>query len=68
MHKKSISLVVLSLLVINFSCSKKKQDESSFDVKFVTIKGEDWHNCYGKLVVSKGSLVDTIKGGQWGKV
>ena len=67
MHNKFISLVVLTLLVINFSCSNKKQDNSGFDIKFKTIKGDDCHNCFGKLVVSKGSLVDTIKGGQWGK-
>ena len=67
MHKKFISLVVLTILIINVSCSNKKHDNSGFDVKFKTIKGDDCHNCFGKLVVSKGSLVDTIKGGQWGK-
>jgi len=67
MLKKFISLVVLTLVAINFSCSNKKEDNSGFDVKFKTIKGDDCHNCFGKLVVSKGSLVDTIKGGQWGK-
>jgi len=67
MHKKFASIVVLTLLVINFSCSNKKQDNSGFAVKFKTITGDDCHNCFGKLVVSKGSLVDTIKGGQWGK-
>ena len=67
MHKKIISLAVLTLLAINFSCSNKKQDNSAFDVKFQTINGDDCHNCFGKLVVSKGSLVDTIKDGQWGK-
>lgn len=68
MHKKYISLVILTLLVINFSCSNKKQDNAGFDVKIETIKGEDCHNCFGKLVVSKGSLNDTIKDGQWGRV
>ena len=67
MHKKFTFLVILGLLVINSSCSNKKQDNPGFDVKFQTIKGDDCHNCYGKLVVSKGSLVDIIKGGQWGK-
>ncbi len=67
MHKKHIYLVVLTLLLINFSCSHKKQDNSGFDLKFETITGDDCHNCFGKLVVRKGSLVDTIKGGQWGK-
>ena len=67
MHKKFNFLVVLTLLVINLSCFNKKQDKSVFDVKFKTITGDDCHNCFGKLVVSKGSLVDTIKGGQWGK-
>ena len=67
MHKKFTFLVILALLVINYSCSNKKEDNSGFDVKFKTIKGDDCHNCFGKLVVSKGSLVDTIKGGQWGK-
>ena len=67
MNKKFAYLVVLTLLLINFSCSNKKQDNSSYAVKLETIKGNDCHNCFGKLVVSKGSLVDTIKGGQWGK-
>jgi len=67
MNKKFASIVILTLLVFNFSCSNKKEDNSGFDVKFKTIKGDDCHNCFGKLVVSKGSLVDTIKGGQWGK-
>ena len=67
MLKNITTLVILSILVINFSCSNKKQDNAGFDVKFKTIKGNDCHNCFGKLVVSKGSLVDTIKGGQWGK-
>ena len=67
MLKNITTLVVLTLLLINFSCSNKKQDNAGFDVKFETIKGNDCHNCFGKLVVSKGSLVDTIKGGQWGK-
>jgi hypothetical protein len=59
--------LLLTILIINFSGSHKKQDDSNFDIKFETIKGDDCHNCFGKLVVSKGSLVDTIKGGQWGK-
>jgi hypothetical protein len=67
MYKKLTFLVVLALLVINSSCSNKKQDNSDFEVKFETITGDDCHNCFGKLVVSKGRLVDTIKGGQWGK-
>jgi hypothetical protein len=67
MNKKFAYLIVLTLLLINFSCSNKKQDNSGFSVKFEPIKGDDCHNCFGKLVVSKGSLVDTIKGGQWGK-
>jgi hypothetical protein len=67
MNKKFTFLVVITILVINVSCSNKKEDNSGFDVKFKTIKGDDCHNCFGKLVVSKGSLVDTIKGGQWGK-
>ena len=67
MHKKFTFLVVLTLLIFNYSCSNKKQDNSGFAVKFETIKGDDCHNCFGKLVVSKGSLVDTVKGGQWGK-
>ncbi len=67
MHKKFTFLVILALIIINSSCSNKKEDNSGFDVKFKTIKGDDCHNCFGKLVVSKGSLVDTIKGGQWGK-
>ena len=67
MHKKFNFLVILALLVINYSCSNKKQDNSGFDVKFQTIKGDECHNCFGKLEVSKGSLVDTIKGGQCGK-
>ena len=67
MLKNITTLVILTLLVINFSCSNKKQDNVGFDVKFETIKGNDCHNCFGKLVVSKGSLVDTIKDGQWGK-
>jgi hypothetical protein len=67
MHKKFTFLVILVLLVINSSCSNKKPENSAFDVKFQTINGDDCHNCFGKLVVSKGSLVDTIKGGQWGK-
>jgi len=67
MHKKFTFLVVLTILLINVSCSNKKQDNSGFDVKFQTINGDDCHNCFGKLIVSKGSLVDTVKGGQWGK-
>jgi len=60
-------LVTITIIIINFSCSEKKQDNSGFDVKFETIKGDDCHNCFGKLVVTKGTLIDTIKGGQWGK-
>ena len=67
MHKKFTFFVVLTLLMVNYSCSNKKQDNSGNAVKFHTINGDDCHNCFGKLVVSKGSLVDTIKGGQWGK-
>ena len=67
MHKKFTFLVVLTLLIFNYSCSNKKQDNSGFAVKFETLKGDGCHNCFGKLVVSKGSLVDTVKGGQWGK-
>jgi hypothetical protein len=67
MHNKITYFAIFSLLLINFSCSHKKQDNSGVAVKFETLTGDDCHNCYGKLVVSKGSLVDTIKGGQWGK-
>jgi hypothetical protein len=67
MHNKITYFAIFCLLLINFSCSHKKQDNSGVAVKFETLKGDDCHNCYGKLVVSKGSLVDTIKGGQWGK-
>ena len=67
MHKKIISLAVLILLLFVSSCSNKRPDESSIEVKIQSIKGDDCHNCFGKLVVSKGSLIDTIKDGQWGK-
>ena len=63
MHKKFTFFVVLTLLMVNYSCSNKKQDNSGNAVKFHTINGDDCHNCFGKLVVSKGSLVDTIKDG-----
>lgn len=67
MLKYLTPIVALTIMIIYSSCSNKKQDNSGLDVKFQTIKGDDCHNCFGKLVVSKGSLVDTIKGGQWGK-
>ncbi len=67
MYKKIISLAVITLLLFVSSCSNKKPDESSIEVKIQSIKGDDCHNCFGKLVVSKGSLIDTIKDGQWGK-
>lgn len=67
MLKHLIKIAALTIIIINSSCSNKKQDNSGFDVKFEAIKGDDCHNCFGKLVVNKGSLVDTIKGGQWGK-
>lgn len=67
MLKYLTPIVAFTIMITCSSCSNKKQDNSGFDVKFETIKGDDCHNCFGKLVVSKGSLVDTIKGGQWGK-
>lgn len=67
MLKHLKSLLIFTILTINFSCSNKKQDNSGFALKFETIKGDDCHNCFSKLVVSKGTSVDTIKGGQWGK-
>jgi hypothetical protein len=67
MHKKITFFLVLTLLMVNYSCSNKKKDNSGNAVKFETINGDDCHNCFGKLVVSKGSLVDTVKDGQWGK-
>ena len=67
MLKNLPPIVALTIMILYSSCSNKKQDNSDFDVKFQTINGDDCHNCFGKLVVSKGSLVDTIKGGQWGK-
>jgi len=67
MLKYLTPIVALTIMILYFSCYNKKQDNSGFDVKFQTINGDDCHNCFGKLVVSKGSLIDTIKGGQWGK-
>jgi len=67
MLKYLTPIVALTIMITYSSCSNKKQDNSDFDVKFETIKGEDCHNCFGKLVVRKGSLFYTIKGGQWGK-
>jgi hypothetical protein len=67
MLKYITSLVALIIIIFNFSCSEKKQDNSGFNVAFETIKGNDCHNCFGELVVSRGTLTDTIRGGQWGK-
>ena len=36
------------------------------DISFKEIESKFCRNCYGSLVVEKGSVSDTINGGQWG--
>lgn len=41
--------------------------QQTIDISFKEIKSKSsCRNCYGSLVVEKGSVSDTINGGQWG--
>jgi hypothetical protein len=60
-------LFFIILLLCNYACDKT-QDNTSNDLNFKTLKGQDCKDCEGYLVITKGKQSDTIKGGQWGKV
>ena len=42
--------------------------QQEYEISFQEIESKYCRNCYGSLVVEKGSLSDTIFGGQWGNV
>lgn len=56
--------IVLRLLLILCMSFANSQQES--EISFQEIESTCCRNCYGSLVVKKGSLTDTIYGGQWG--
>lgn len=60
---KVYNLIIILFFSISFACA---QQESK--VSFKEIESKYCRNCYGSLVVEKGSLSDTIFGGQWGNV
>ena len=60
---KVYNLIIILFFSISFACA---QQESK--ISFKEIESKYCRNCYGSLVVEKGSLSDTIFGGQWGNV
>ena len=60
---KVYNLIAILIFSISFACA---QQESK--ISFKEIESKYCRNCYGSLVVEKGSLSDTIFGGQWGYV
>jgi len=60
---KVYNLIIILFFSIFFACAKQESK-----ISFKEIKSKYCRNCYGSLVVEKGSLSDTIFGGQWGNV
>lgn len=57
------NLFVILILSVSFANAQQKSE-----IIFEEIESKDCRACYGSLVVEKGSLSDTIYGGQWGNV
>ena len=56
-------LITILILFVSFANAQQKSE-----IIFKEIESMDCRACYGSLVVEKGSLSDTIYGGQWGNV
>ena len=56
---------LLVILIFGLFYSNAQQESK---LNFKEIESKYCRNCYGSLVVEKGSLSDTIFGGQWGNV
>ena len=56
-------LITILILFVSFANAQQKSE-----IIFKEIESKDCRACYGSLVVEKGSLSDTIYGGQWGNV
>ena len=56
-------LITILTLGVSFANAQQKSK-----LNFKEIESKYCRNCYGSLVVEKGSLSDTIFGGQWGNV
>ena len=56
-------LITILILCMSFANAQQKSK-----LNFKEIESKYCRNCYGSLVVEKGSLSDTIFGGQWGNV
>lgn len=56
-------LMTILILCMSFANAQQKSK-----LNFKEIESKYCRNCYGSLVVEKGSLSDTIFGGQWGNV
>ena len=55
------------ILIVIFSISFANAQQES-KISFKEIESRNCRNCFGSLIVEKGSLSDTIYGGQWGNV
>ena len=58
---KKIVLKLLLILCVSFANAQQE-----YEISFQEIESKYCRNCYGSLVVNKGSITDTIYGGQWG--
>ena len=56
---------LITILILCMSFANAQQESK---LNFKEIESKYCRNCYGSLVVEKGSLSDTIFGGQWGNV
>ena len=56
-------IVLKLLLIFGMSFANAQQE---YEISFQEIESKYCRNCYGSLVVNKGSITDTIYGGQWG--
>ena len=56
---------LITILTLGVSVANAQQE---YEISFQEIQSKYCRNCYGSLVVNKGSITDTIYGGQWGNV
>ena len=56
---------LITILTLGVSVANAQQE---YEISFQEIESKYCRNCYGSLVVNKGSITDTIYGGQWGNV
>ena len=54
-------LLVILIFGLFYTNAQQKSE-----ISFEEIESKYCRNCYGSLVVKKGSFLDTIYGGQWG--